>query len=132
MLDRDDAIDILIAYTHTLYSAMLTANRVPCNEALYRLLKNPLPGDMVLELTNRNKGHDCIGTLLKVTREPVDGWNEEEDGPTPLETYWYICDVDGNEQRWFNCDFVRVLDRRVDPIREATSRGLYIWPARGE
>lgn len=127
-VERDKLIEILVINAYKLWGATLTANRAPSNEALYQLLRHPQPGDMVLEVTNRRAGIAGIGTLLKVTKEPPDGWDEKEQGePAPLCEYWYIRDLNGNEQRWFNCDFIRVIDQYIDPIEEARKRGLYDW-----
>src|ERR1700730_7666403 len=94
MLDRDAIINLLIANARTVFSAAQVANRAPVNEALYQLLTHPQPGDMVLVLYTRYPTDvTCIGTFLKVTEEVVDDWDEQEYGPLPRETCWYIRDL---------------------------------------
>ena len=127
MIDnRERLIEIITVNAIQLWDSVLVGNKAPINEALYQLLKHPRPGDMVLEVTNRKAGIARIGTLLKVIKEPLDNWDEEEaDEPAPLCEYWYIKDLNGDEQRWYNCHFIRVLDRYTDTIEEAQARGLY-------
>jgi hypothetical protein len=76
-------------------------------------MRNPQPGDLVAEQSGGMRQFDCaqaVGWLEKVTREPIpyEGWDEEADGPVPLEDVWYITAIDGRECRWTNCTFLPV------------------------
>jgi hypothetical protein len=122
-MDRDAILSLLMTSALELWSRTLDGGRSASTEAMYLVLSNPRPGDLVLEITTRR--HDGFGRLLRIVEEPWQGeWNEKQDGPRPKCEYWFIETVDGYEQRWSNCRFIRVLERHIDPVDEARERGL--------
>jgi len=132
MFEREQVLSLLMVSALELWARTLDGGRSASTEAMYHVLSNPQPGDLVLEISSRQEDNwSRFGRLIKVVKEPIDDWSEEDEeinGPRPSETYWYIEDVDGEVHRWYNCVFIRVLDLRIDPIQEAKSRGLVTSP----
>ncbi len=104
---------------YNLWSACLCSGPPMLNK-LFDELKNPKPGDLVMEVTtHRMKSMnpiEGIGTLVKITREPIftreraieNGYGENEE--IPEEEVWTIKLVfgDGRELRWKNASFIKV------------------------
>jgi hypothetical protein len=92
----------------------------PMLHKLFEELRNPQPGDLVMELsTYHMPGQnplEGIGTLVSVTREPMFTRQEAtdagygEDEPIPTDKIWTITlDFDdGRKFRWRNASFVKV------------------------
>lgn len=98
--------------------------------------KNPMPGDLVVEMTTAFRARDPmaqipqIGILLRVADEPWPDWNEaEEERPAPLETVYYVRPLDGtvNEFRWVNASFISPLSEAAQMIfnpRETADKAI--------
>lgn len=116
MIDRAEIIRLLVVNAYHAWNNCLVGDPTPRIAELYKELSNPQVGDMVLETSTfgRKRRTPAIGRLTKVAREPAyptDEWNESEDGPMPLDTFWYLTGLDGDEQRWANCTFIKVLEQ---------------------
>lgn len=124
-MDRDTIISLLMTSARELWSRTLDGERSAWTEAMYHVLSNPRPGDLVLEITRRSNDLSRFGRLLRIVKEPIEGeWDEAVDGPRPSDTYWYIENANGEECKWYNCQFIRVLEQCIDPIKEAKARGV--------
>lgn len=120
----------LCAAGYAAYCGTLTGR--PGVPGLFEWMKDPKPGDLVLEVTSICRTDDIyrVGTLLRIEIgwfhdddkwEQVKGeWNADE--PRPTDTYWVIETLDGYEYRWSNCSFIKlprtsrhVLDIKATP-----------------
>ena len=101
---NDDETRLLLSVASAGYRMAL--NNTPFCSRMYEVMRNPKPGDLVLELSGRARMDVCgLGYLVKdVDPDSSDG------GVLRL--------LDGTEQRWDNATFVRVptdeLVRAVD------------------
>lgn len=90
-------------------------------------ITNPLPGDVVLEITAWNKPVvDRLGVLAWDGYEPdpeidPENWNEETDEPIPQTRCWHIVTTDGRHYRWHNANFIQVETEAFDTPRQ----GIY-------
>ena len=115
MTDRAEIIRLLAVSAYYAWYNCLVGSPAPRIAELYRELSNPKVGDLVLETSTfgRRFGRPpTIGRLAKVSREHVnaEGWEEDADGPLPFDTFWYLTNLDGEEERWSNCTFIKVLE----------------------
>lgn len=117
--ENRELVSVIAELTMNLYRATLVGNPAPIAKEMQNSISHPHVGDLVLEISSSRKRHPFdgrLGWLIKIAQEPYDGkWDEEIDGPCPKDDYWYIQGIDGNEHRWHNCSFIRVLDKPVDP-----------------
>lgn len=106
----------------TAYNLFLSALMNPSDKAhqsLFDRMRNPQPGDLVVERSTigfaHGNGTRC-GVLLRKVQEPMhtaEAWKEAggADGEKiPEWTAWYIRLVfdDGREFRWTNADFIAI------------------------
>ena len=128
-----DLLVLIDALGSELQSSNLVGNPCPSVDRRWKRMKQPQPGDLVMEkstafMRQRNAtnewaitrdGHirsECgIGILLRTAIEPFpredgDEWDEVADGPWPTEKVWYIRRLDDcSEFRWTNADFICIL-----------------------
>lgn len=108
-----------LKFIHNSAEALWSASLNVKLKGLYDLLKDPQPGDYVLENTTRlSEKHFPyrFGKLMKISREPFPLDDEakkeyEENGEkVPEEKVFYIELPNGTEYRWTNANFIKVLD----------------------
>ena len=114
----------LIAHSGYLaYRATLIGNAPPSTRLLFERMRNPRPGDLVLETTTYHRepwDPGGLGYLDRIVFEPMcteDEW-DDEDGPyasCPTDKVWYVRPfvptADGKtEVRWHNADFIALPD----------------------
>ena len=100
------------------YYATLVGNPAKITEDFGNRMKDPMPGDFVIEISTiyRSKGTgdiDAIGILEEQVREKIQWddsdfvWDEEAEGqPHPTELITYIRTLDGRRFRWSNASFI--------------------------
>jgi hypothetical protein len=106
------------------WSATLVGDPAPSVRALYDRMRDPQPGDLVLETsTGYREPWDpgALGYLDRVVMEPAmspEQWAEgaDEGEPLPYEQIWYVRPFvpteDGKwEVRWHNASFIALPDR---------------------
>jgi hypothetical protein len=104
---------LLATQTSRLWSATLVGNAPPGVVKLREEMQNPRPGDYVLELSAMIRNilaktiRESMGRLLGVRNEFVP-FEEEEGGY--YENYTYIEGFDGRLHRWWNCQFIKIID----------------------
>lgn len=112
--DRSEIIRLLAISAYSAYLNTLVGNPAPRIAALYQEIKNPKEGDLVLETSTIGRRPTAtIGRLLRVVKEPAmsaEEWDVPVNGPVPNDTFWYIENLDGQEERWSNCSFIKVLE----------------------
>lgn len=122
MIERDELIRLLgVSALQVWVGALAIAATEP---RLYLEIKDPKVGDLVIEITSlghrRNSNAAAssgFGRLTAVRKQLItevgdgDDWDVEVDGPIPTDTYWYITTLDGKEERWSNCRFIKVLEK---------------------
>lgn len=117
---KDQTLNLLRLNAYNLWSATLCAGP-PKLTSLFDELRNPKPGDLVMEVTTFWKTTrdplEGIGRLQRIVREPTctpEQWEENgnEDQPIPDQQIYYITlDFDdGREFRWHNAMFVKVKE----------------------
>jgi hypothetical protein len=92
----------------------------------FHWFKSPQPGDMVIETSTLHLVYGerfvarrdetlqkSVGRLVKKAVEPFHDdatWEEIKDGygARPMQTVWYVANLDGTSCRWENADFVRI------------------------
>lgn len=121
--------DPLLAMHASAYSAW-TLSLCSANLDAFNWFKNPQPGDLVIETSTAARIHSdrfpaawraetlkkSIGRLVDKAVEPFHDeatWAEVKDGYSerPMQTVWYVQNVDGSTCRWENADFVRVPEQ---------------------
>jgi hypothetical protein len=114
-----DLVRLLETTAYNLYLAALLNPRDDAHISLNRRMRDPQPGDVVVERSTlgfkRGDGTRC-GVLLRKTSEPIytpEQWKEMggADGEKiPEQVVWYIrLDFDdGREFRWSNADFIAI------------------------
>ena len=88
----------------------------PWMAAIGRRMREIQVGDLVQEISTYPHGHAPklaasmrIGHLRCICQEPIAmEWDEQQDGPKPSETVYYIDGLDGAERRWTNASFVAI------------------------
>lgn len=134
----------LITMSRHLMTATLVGNPAPIVSRMYRRLKDPQPGDLVVEMSAelRDAHHriSALGILLErrvewydtdkewaeIFAEDPDGWDERR-----RDDAWYIqYGPDAKDvARWTNCQFDVVpifIDSFVEPARSADGRTLTV------
>ncbi len=107
---------------YRVYLGTLIGNPPPGLKALGERITNPEPGDLVLETSTIYKWakdseqaplaqYPALGVLLRKTREPFPGKEEDAD-PVTYEDVWYLRPIDGSvsEYRWTNANFIQVKE----------------------
>lgn len=118
----DDELEILARYLrrtgYGLWTATLHGHRIEEHQAVHGRMNDLTPGSLVFESTTiiQSKGTtdlDSVGFLERIEFEPmsIDGWDEDEDGPPPLERATYIRTLDGRSFRWVNATFLSFPDQ---------------------
>lgn len=121
--------DPLLALHASAYSAWTLSLCAPNLDA-FNWFKNPQPGDLVIETSSAARIHSdrfdakrraetlakSVGRLTSKAVEPFHDdatWEKVKDGygPRPMQTVWYIQNLDGSTCRWENADFVRVAEQ---------------------
>ena len=95
------------AATHAAYM-MSIAHPGSHYQEMGERMRNPVPGDLVVEISTvyfRTDASDAVGELLREVREP---YPDQEPGEDATERVVYIKAFDGAEIRWVNCQFVAV------------------------
>ncbi len=105
---------IIWSATMAAWGLAIGGDDYPNKRERFARMKNPQPGDFVVEQSGGLRQLDCaaaVGWLDRVEQEPAfaeDEWDIETDGPMPLERVVYIKTIDGRDYRWVNCSFVQV------------------------
>jgi hypothetical protein len=105
----------LCASGYAAWRGVLTGR--PGFPGLFEWMKNPKPGDLVMETSSLCRTEDIyrVGTLLRIEQgwfHPDEQWErikqEWEGEPRPTDVFWIIETLDGHEYRWSNCSFIRL------------------------
>lgn len=113
--NRDDQLSEVAGFIRAIvgnaWDAVLCGSPNPVQEALHARMLNYKRGDLVVELSTlymQDRDLDAVGRLVLVANEPIDypEWEEEEDGPRPMERVFYIDTLDGRRFRWTNARFL--------------------------
>lgn len=128
--DMERAVAALGAAGYQAYSNCLVGHAAPMVTRYFNRVKNPEPGDLVLETSTfyardlRGYGHVAVGTLVE---RKVESLVYEEDGleSQPYqEEAWYVTPLTGGETiRWTNADFIAIPASRqqgIDWTRDAS------------
>ena len=113
MMDLKEVAKMIRCTGHELYYVSSTSQGPKWN-MLWQRMNSPRPGDMVIELTRIYQDGEtgnhlrAVGTLLRVTREPVEPWEDDDLSGRPYEKVWYIRNLAGEEVRWVNADFAAI------------------------
>lgn len=121
---------LLATVTLELWDACLIGSPPPAVVARYELMKDPKPGDLVLETTSCNRSvwpGPALGRLLficKVKPRTEEEWVEAvEAGSFKMGSYrgngpyWLVDPIDGSQRTyWENASFIRVPDPREPAI----------------
>jgi hypothetical protein len=115
--EHQETLAALAASAYGLYSACCIGNPPPFVARLREALRNPRPGDLVLEITSFRRADDLsshVGELVRIAEEPCmppGEWDEAVEGrPVPMERVQYVRTLDGSrEVRWVNAEFIRVF-----------------------
>jgi hypothetical protein len=122
--------DALIAMARHLQTASLVGNPAPVVQRIYERIKNPQPGDLVVESSTGVRTRDldtrtkAFGILIEHRNEwwetdaeweaqkRAEGWDDDED--RRVDHAWYIQygNDPGDVCRWVNCDFLAIP---IDP-----------------
>ncbi len=78
------------------------------NIRAYNLVKDPQPGDLVVELSTALTDRESNFGRLILCREEFVPFNEEPGGY--YDKFWYIETPEGTLARWHNCNFVKVME----------------------
>jgi hypothetical protein len=105
-------------------SCCMVGNPAPAVRAFYERIRDPRPGDWVMETTTLGgaprevvglrpiPADDYtrrVGRLKTVCREPYPSWDEEREGePAPTEEVFYVESLAGELVRWVNASFVAI------------------------
>lgn len=122
-------VRLLELAAYKIWDACLVGNQCEKTREMFEDMKNPKPGDLVIEKSTlyagKMRGTDgkmescgiCgIGYLVKIERESIwteeqvkiNGWKLENDGPIPTEKVIYLKLFDGREIRWTNADVLKI------------------------
>ena len=96
--------ELLAIVGRELYRATLAGNAAPAVQQLGQRMRNPRPGDLVLEVSSwLGFDPDSIGRLKRVTGNVSDGSD-----------VWHVEPLSkpGHEVTWGNVEFVSLPDRR--------------------
>jgi hypothetical protein len=116
---------MMIGTARALHSATLVGIPAPKVAEMYARMRDPRPGDLVLELTNRRQDVDTqikgFGILVAHRDEWAstdEEWAQAVTGDADLDPVddrfhdhaWYVQygPSDGDVCRWVNCDFIAV------------------------
>ena len=132
-MTKNELIDLLCINAYAVYTACLVGN--PCKKVEDMMtfqLGHPIeewsskeklhPGDLIMEISSLGMSQDNsnrIGYLISDQQEPShsdEEWNNDAelrkgwDNERPHDRYVRIKRLsDGEEQRWENCNFIRVF-----------------------
>jgi hypothetical protein len=115
---------LLAVNAHQAYLLSLGGNPSGRQRDTCEAMRNPKPGDVVLEISTFYRRsieeRNCVGVLDRIAMEEVDfpGDTREEilaqfDGVWPTERVWYLRGYDGNEHRWTNAAFIAVIEEQI-------------------
>ena len=120
--ESDPTLRLLGIAGYELWKSHLVGNNCLSNQKRYDRMKEPMTGDLVLELsstprwiagsrrTDWHEPENCLGYFVRRDWEPIPNWDEAEEGqPAPKEMVWYIRAFDGRELRWVNASFVTIV-----------------------
>jgi hypothetical protein len=113
-MTRDELLRLLILATRETYRSQLAGppgGPRPVGDAI----GNPRPGDLVYE--NSTCRTSSVGRLVLVRTEFVPPDPDPEDSADG-DTFWYVEGLDGGLQRWWNCEFRRILEDASWALRE--------------
>ena len=117
LCDVDYLLELIAINAYTAYRNTLIGNPPPAIKRYSERIRNPEPGDLVLEITNPGaRAVDRIGRLKSVGMEnpppeevskadyDVAEWGRPY--PPYEERIWRIETLDGREFRWWNANFI--------------------------
>ena len=107
MADEVDLAEIVAKVSRNLRRACAVGHPAPVVASMWEDMTNPQPGDLVLEVSRLRQAPfdpDCLGRLVRVESDEVRG------------AVWFVVPLAGmkagQEVRWENADFVKVLTER--------------------
>lgn len=104
----------IIASTYALYCVTMRGDPTRAEASIRSyMIAPPQPGDLIMEISTiwrRDRDAARLGRLVRCGREPIPDWEEERDGANPGEVVWHIQPDGGEEHRWVNAHFIRVLE----------------------
>lgn len=122
----DEALKMLVETAERLHYACLSSSSAPTMMSVREDLRNPKPGDIVLEITRHKFEGSMLGRLLFVAgRAPRTNGEWEEalaagywKMPPPARSngpYWYVDPLDGSQRaRWEDCQFIKIPTSPAD------------------
>ncbi len=128
---NNEELELLISASYLVIDGCMIGNAPPKLQARNTRLRNPQPGDWVIEMSKTPHhwpNRHSVGRLIMVREEPYHDWGDDADEPAPTEKYWYIEDIDGALQKWYDCQFYMLYT--VEDLAEDHQHAATWWAER--